>query len=69
MTPALLTPAQAAQALGLSRATFDRRLADGTLTRLGLVEVNRLSHRRYFAADSIPTVLFRRRVGGLRRVS
>lgn len=64
-----LTVPQLADALGCSRATVDRWLADGTLARHGLVEVNRLGRRRFFAADSIPTVLFRRRLGGLRRTA
>lgn len=64
-----LTVAEAAAALGLSRDTFDRRLADGTLTRLGLIETNRFGRRRFFAAASIDTVLYRRRVGGLRRIA
>lgn len=62
-----LTVAQLAAELGCSRATLDRWLADGRLQRHGLVEVNRLGRHRYFAADSIPTVLYRRRLGGLRK--
>ncbi len=61
-----VTVAEAAAALGMSRATFDRRLADGTLARLGLREVNPLQRRRFFEAASLKDVLWRRRVGGRR---
>jgi excisionase family DNA binding protein len=64
-----LTVQQLADALGCSRATVDRWLADGRLVRHGLVEANRIGRCRYFAADSIPVVMYRRRLGGLRRVA
>lgn len=62
-----LTVAQAAAALGMSRDTFDRQIED--LKRWGLVETNRFGRRRFFAAESIKQVLYRRPTGGLRRVS
>jgi excisionase family DNA binding protein len=64
-----LTVQQLADALGCSRATVDRWLADGRLARHGLVEANRIGRCRYFAADSIPVVMYRRRLGGLRKVA
>ncbi len=64
--PDLLTITEAAALLRMSRDTFDRRLKDGTLARLGLIEANRLGRRRLFLASSVHDVLFRRRVGGLR---
>lgn len=69
MTPRLLTQAELAAALGMSYRSVSRYLKDGTLTRLGLVEANRIGKRRLFAADSVQAVLFRRRVGGLRRTA
>jgi hypothetical protein len=62
-----VTVADAAAMLGLSRTAFDARLKDGSLVRLGLIEVNRLGKRRFFEAKSLEAVLFRRRTGGLRR--
>lgn len=58
-----VTVAQAAAALGMSRDTFDRRLKDGELQRLGLIETNRIGGgRRFFEEKSLQAVLFRRRV-------
>jgi DNA-binding transcriptional ArsR family regulator len=65
----VLTIAELAAALGDSRRTVERQLADGTLERFGLIEANRRGRRRHFDAASVEQVLWRRRVGGLRRVS
>lgn len=62
-----VTVAQAAEALGMHRDTFDKQVDD--LKRWGLVEANRVGRRRFFAAESIKQVLWRRRTGGLRRIS
>ncbi len=61
-----VTVAEACRRLGMSRKTFDRLDKDGTLARLGLRETNRLHWRRFFEADSLKDVLWRRRVGGRR---
>lgn len=65
----LLTVAELAAALRVSRATVDRWLANGTLTRWGLREANRLGRRRLFDAASVERVLYSRRLGGLRRLA
>jgi excisionase family DNA binding protein len=65
----LLTIDQLATALGVSRRTVEKQLADGTLERAGLLEANRLSHKRLFDAASVDVVLWRRRSGGLRRLA
>lgn len=57
-----------AAALGLSKRTCERLLDDETLTKAGLVELNRLGRVRRFDARSITVVNFRRRTGGLRAV-
>jgi DNA-binding transcriptional ArsR family regulator len=62
--PALLSPTQVATALGISRDTLDRHL--DLYKAHGLLEANRVGRRRFFAASSVETVLWRRRVGGLR---
>jgi hypothetical protein len=53
----------------LSRRTVERWLADGRLTKAGLREANRVGHARQFDAASVEQVLWRRRVGGLRRIA
>lgn len=63
-----LTVAQAAAALGMSRDTFDRHVEE-LKDHWGLVEANQLTKRRFFVEASIKQVLFRRRTGGLRRIS
>jgi DNA-binding transcriptional ArsR family regulator len=65
----LFTIADLALALGVSRRTVEKQLADGTLARAGLLEANRLSHKRLFDAASVDVVLWRRRTGGLRRLA
>jgi excisionase family DNA binding protein len=68
----LLSIAQLAEALRVGRRTVERWLSDGTLDRLGLIEANRIggaTSRRLFDAASVDQILWRRRVGGLRRVS
>lgn len=65
--PALLTTTETCAALGISRRTFYRQI--DRLKRLGLVEANAITARRKFLAESVPVVLLRRRVGGLRGVA
>lgn len=65
----LITLQQLAERLGVGRRTVDRWLANGTLERAGLVETNRIGHRRQFDAASVDQVLWRRRTGGLRMAS
>jgi DNA-binding transcriptional ArsR family regulator len=74
----LLSIAELAVALGVSRRTVERWLSDGRLARAGLLEANRIGQVapdgestacRRFDAASVEQVLWRRRVGGLRRVS
>lgn len=69
MTRKLLTLTELAAALRVSLRTVHRELADGTLERAGLIEANRRGRKRLFDAASVEVVLFRRRTGGLRRVS
>lgn len=72
MSRRLITINELAAALRVSVRTVQRQLADGTLDRAGLVEANRLgglTAKRLFDAASVDQVLWRRRVGGLRRVS
>jgi DNA-binding transcriptional ArsR family regulator len=64
MNAALLTPAQVAAALCISRDTLDRHL--DLYKAHGLIEANRIGRRRFFSAASVDTVLWRRRVGGMR---
>ena len=59
----LLTPAECAARLRMSRDTFDRGLKNGTLAKHGLVEANRVTRRRYFDASSVDRVLWKRQVG------
>jgi predicted DNA-binding transcriptional regulator YafY len=68
----LLTIAQLAEALRVGRRTVERWLSDGTLDRLGIGQVapdGESTACRRFDAASVEQVLWRRRVGGLRRVS
>jgi excisionase family DNA binding protein len=56
----LLSPAQAAKRLGMSRVTLYRRIKDGTLARFGVVEANRLTGHRKFFADTVDRALVKR---------
>jgi DNA-binding IclR family transcriptional regulator len=69
MSPDIIRGVQAlADALGLTKRTCERLLADETLEKRGLVELNPLGKIRRFDARSIAVVNFRRRTGGLRAV-
>jgi AraC-like DNA-binding protein len=56
----LLSPAETARRLGMSRVTLYTKLKDGTLARFGVVEANRLTGRRYFFADTVDRALSKR---------
>jgi AraC-like DNA-binding protein len=56
----LLSPAETARRLGMSRVTLYTKLKDGTLARFGVVEANRLTGRRWFFADTVDRALSKR---------